>query len=371
MIGAERLLAACRREPVDATPVWYMRQAGGSLPRYQQLRERHSVMEIARTPELCAEVTSVAAETLGVDGAVLFADVMLPVEAMGVELELTAAGPVIASPVRSAADVERLRTVDVASDLGFVLEAIRLVRARLAGRAAVIGICGAPFTLAAYLIEGGPSRDQAVARAFMRREPAAWHALMEKLTIVAVAYVAAQVAAGAEVIQVFDSWAGSLSAADYTTFVAPYSHRVLAAAPAAAGTPMVHFATGSGHLLRELAAAGGTVVGVDWRIPLGDAWATIRDAVGPRPIQGNLDPSVLLAGWHATENAARAVLDQAAGRPGHIFNLGHAAPRETDPQILRDLAAFVHESTARAAAVNAAAVNAAAVTHPAEAAARA
>ena len=352
MTGAERLLAACRREPVDATPVWYMRQAGGSLSRYQQLRERHSVMEIARTPELCAEVTSVAAETLGVDGAVLFADVMLPVEAMGVALELTAAGPVIAAPVRAAADVERLRPVDVASDLGFVLEAIRLVRTRLAGSAAVIGICGAPFTLAAYLIEGGPSRDQVVARAFMRREPQAWHALMEKLTVVSVAYVAAHAAAGADVIQVFDSWAGSLSAADYTEFVAPYSRRVLAAGPA--GTPMVHFATGSGHLLAELAAAGGDVVGVDWRIPLGAAWATVQRASGARAIQGNLDPAVLLAGWRETQSAAHAVLDQVAGRPGHVFNLGHAAPRETDPAILRDLAAFVHESTARAVTADAA-----------------
>lgn len=357
MTGAERLLSACRREPVDATPVWYMRQAGGSLPRYQRLRERHSVMEIARTPELCAEVTCVAAETLGVDGAVLFADVMLPVEAMGVELELTAAGPVIASPVRSAADVGRLRAVDVNADLGFVLEAIRLTRARLAGRAAVIGIAGAPFTLAAYLIEGGPSRDQVVARAFMHREPQAWRALMEKLTVVAVEYVAAQAAARADVIQVFDSWAGSLSAADYATFVAPYSRRVLDAAPA--GTPAVHFATGSAHLLGELAAAGGEVIGLDWRVPLGEAWATIQDAVGPRAVQGNLDPAVILSGWHETESAARSVLHQAAGRPGHIFNLGHATPRDTDPAILRDLATFVHESTAGSASASATAETAA------------
>lgn len=349
MTGAERLLAAYRREPVDATPVWFMRQAGGSLPRYRQLRESHSVIQIARTPELCAEVTCVAAETLGVDGAVLFADVMLAVEAMGVALELTAAGPVIAAPIRSATDVARLGAVDVPSDLGFVLEAIRLSRARLAGRAGVIGICGAPFTLAAYLIEGGPSRDQLVARAFMHHEPLAWHALMEKLTDVAVAYVAAQAVAGADVIQVFDSWAGSLSAADYRAFVAPYSRRVLAAAPAI--TPLVHFATGSAHLLGELAAAGGAAIGVDWRMPLGTAWDAIEVAVGPRAIQGNLDPAVLLAGWRETETAARTVIGEAGGRPGHVFNLGHAAPRDADPAHLRDLAAFVHDATARSTVV--------------------
>jgi uroporphyrinogen decarboxylase len=336
---------------VDATPVWFMRQAGGSLPGYQAIRERHSVIEIARTPELCAEVTCSAAETLGVDGAVLFADVMLAVEAMGVELELTAAGPVIAEPIRSARDVDRLRSVDVASDLGFVLEAIRLSRAGLAGKAGVIGICAAPFTLAAYLIEGGPSRDQVAARAFMHREPAVWHALLTRLTDVTVDYVRAQAEAGAEVIQVFDSWAGSLSGADYEVFAAPYSRRVLAAAPA--GTPTVHFATGSAHLLPSLAAAGGDVIGVDWRIPLGQAWAEV-DPVGPRSVQGNLDPAVMLSSWDRIAHDADAVLREAGGRPGHVFNLGHAAPRETEPRMLRDLASFVHERTARGVAAGAA-----------------
>jgi uroporphyrinogen decarboxylase len=345
--GAERLLAACRREPVDATPVWFMRQAGGSLPGYLALRETRSVIDIARTPELCAEVTCAAAETLGVDGAVLFADVMLAVEAMGVELELTAAGPVIAEPIRSADGVERLRAVDVASDLGFVLEAIRLARARLSGRAAVIGICGAPFTLAAYVIEGGPSRDQVTARAFMQREPAAWHALMTRLTDVAVDYIRAQADAGAEVIQVFDSWAGSLSRADYETYAAPYSRRVLSAAPA--GTPTVHFATGSAHLLPSLAAAGGDVIGVDWRIPLSEAWAAV-DPVAPRSVQGNLDPAVMLTGWDRIAEEADVVLREAGGRAGHVFNLGHAAPRETDPHMLRDLASFIHERTANGTA---------------------
>jgi uroporphyrinogen decarboxylase len=342
--GAERLLAACRCEPVDATPVWFMRQAGGSLPRYRALRERHSVVEIARDPELCAEVTCDAAETLGVDGAVLFADIMLPLEPMGVDLELAASGPVIARPIRSAADVDGLRSVDVESDLGFVLEAIRRVRARLTGRAAVIGICGAPFTLAAYLIEGGPSRDQAVARAFMHREPGAWHLLMSRLADVGAAYVRAQADAGADVVQVFDSWAGSLSAADYEAFAAPYSRRVIAAAPE--GTPVIHFATGSSHLLPALAAAGGHVLGVDWRIALGDAWRS-AGGEGGRAVQGNLDPALTLAGWERTADGATAVLRDAEGLPGHVFNLGHAAPRDADPGVLRDLASLVHDVSAR------------------------
>jgi uroporphyrinogen decarboxylase len=345
MKGRERLLAAYRCEPVDATPVWFMRQAGGQLPGYQRIRERHSVIEIARTPELCAEVSAGAVDALGVDGAVLFADVMLLVEAMGVELELTAAGPVIASPVRSAQDVARLRSVDVEADLGFVLEAIRRTRAALGDSAGVIGICGAPFTLAAYLVEGGPSRDQLVARAFMRREPEAWNALLSRIAGAASEYVAAQARAGADAIQVFDSWAGSLSAADYRASVAPYSRRVLAAAP---GTPIIHFATGSAHLLLDLAAAGGDVIGVDWRVPLDQAAAVMPGTRGPRAIQGNLDPSLVLSGWEAAARGAEAVLESAAlaGIAGHVFNLGHAAPRDADPAVLRDLATFVHERSA-------------------------
>jgi uroporphyrinogen decarboxylase len=341
--GRERLVAAYRRQPVDATPVWFMRQAGGQLPGYQRLRATHSVIEIARTPELCAEVSAGAVDALGVDGAVLFADVMLLVEAMGVELELTSEGPVIAHPVRSLADVRALRAVDVQADLGFVLEAIRLTGRHLGDAAGVIGICGAPFTLAAYLIEGGPSRDQVVARTFMRREPSAWHELLSRITDAAVDYVAAQADAGADAVQVFDSWAGSLSVADYRDFVAPYSRRVLAAAPA---TPSVHFATGSAHLLGELAAAGGDAIGVDWRVPIDEATAIVERAVGPRAIQGNLDPSLVLTGRESIEAGAADVLTRVGGRPGHVFNLGHAAPRDADPVALRDLASFVHDRSA-------------------------
>lgn len=341
MTGEERLLAAARRQPVDATPVWFMRQAGGSLPGYLALRERHSVEEIARTPELCAAVSLMPVDELGVDGAVMFADIMLPAAAMGMRLELTAAGPVVEAPIRSAADVTRLRPIDPGRDLAFTLDAIRTVRGALAGRAAVIGIAGGPFTLACYLVEGGPSRDQALARAFMLREPRAFADLMDRLADGLAAFVRAQVEAGAQLVQVFDSWAGTLGPADYARFAGPWAARVLAAAGDA---PTVHFAAAGAGILEQLAEAGGDVIGIDGRQSLAHAWGRL----GPgRAVQGNLDPARLAAGWPAIEEGARAVLAEAAGRPGHVFNLGHAAPRETAPALLRDLAAFVHATTSR------------------------
>jgi uroporphyrinogen decarboxylase len=337
--GEERLLAAARLQPVDATPVWFMRQAGSSLPGYLALRERHSVETIARTPELCAAVSLMPMEELGVDGAVMYADIMLIVAAMGVELELRSEGPVIGRPIRAPADVDRLRPLEPEIDLRFTLDAMRLVRAGLGGRAALIGIAGGPFTLACYLIEGGPSRDQVLARAFMYGEPKAWARLMERLSDALVAYVAAQVRAGAQLIQVFDSWAGTLGPAEYARFVEPYSARVLAAA---GEVPTVHFGVGTAAILESMARAGGDVIGIDARQSLAEAWRRI----GPgRGIQGNLDPARLLAGWPAVEAGARVVLAEAAGRPGHIFNLGHATPRSTDPAVLRELVAFVHELT--------------------------
>ena len=343
MIGQDRLLAAARRQAVDATPIWFMRQAGGSLPRYLTLRERYSVEEIARTPDLCAEVSVMPVEAYGVDGAVMFADIMLPVAAMGVDLELTNAGPIIASPIRSAADIARLRQLDPETYLGPMLEAIRHVRRELDGRAALIGIAGGPFTLACYLIEGGPSRDQARAKAFMYREPAAWAVLMDRLTDALCGYVVAQIRAGAQLIQVFDSWVGTLGAADYVRFAQPYTARVLAAGRE---VPTIHFGVGTAAILEQLAAAGGDVIGIDSRQSLRQAWAR----VGPdRGIQGNLEPARLLAGWPVVEEGTRAVLAEVDGRPGHIFNLGHAAPRETDPGLLRELVAFVHEISRREA----------------------
>ena len=340
MTGRDRFLAACRGAPVDATPVWFMRQAGGRLPRYLELRGEHSVMDIARTPELCAEVSAGAATALGTDAAVMFADVMLPVVAMGVELELTADGPVVLSPVRDRADVERLRPVDPETDLGFVLEAIALVRRELGDSAAVIGVAGGPFTLAAYLVEGGPSRDKLAARAWMHHDPKRWAALLDALIETTIDYVVAQVGAGADAIQVFDSWAGVLGPDDYDRFVAPWSRRILAAIERS-GAVSIHFAAAGAALVDQL-AAGATVLGVD----SGQSLAGVRGRLGAQPVQGNLDPGRVAAGWPSTSEGIDAVLAANAGRPGHILNTGHAVPRETDPGRLRDIVRAVHDRTA-------------------------
>ena len=338
MTGAERLLAACRREPVDVTPVWFMRQAGGRIPRYLELRERYDVMDIARTPDLCAEVTVGAAETLGTDGAVLFADIMLPVQAMGLEVALTPEGPVIDRPIRTRADLDRLRRpVDVPADLGFVAEAITLSRRSLGARAAVIGIAGGPFTLAAYCIEGRPSRDQLTARRLAFGAPDLWAGLLDRLTDVSVAYVRAQVVAGAQVVQVFDSWAGSLSAADYEVLVAPWTKRVLRAVRGA-GAPVVHFVAAGAHL-GEAMAEGADVLAVDHTQSLAEVGRRLPDVA----LQGNLDPARLAAPLDVLVDGVRDVLADAGLRPGHIFNTGHAVPRDTEPSRLRDVVDLVHD----------------------------
>jgi uroporphyrinogen decarboxylase len=337
----DRFVRACRREPVDATPVWFMRQAGRSFAAYRQLRERYGILELAKTPDLCAEVTLMPVRELGVDAAVLFADIMLPLEPMGVGLRIEPeVGPIIDRPIRSAADVAALRAFDPA-EVSFTLDAIHLVKRELDGTAGVIGFSGAPFTLACYLIEGRPSRDFATAKAFMYREPAAWHDLMERLSIMVVAYLRAQVAAGADVVQLFDSWVGGLGPADYRAFVQPHVRRILAALH---NVPTIHFGTGTAALLELLAEAGGDVIGLDHRVSLGDAWRRVGH---DRGVQGNLDAARVLAGWGATEAGARAVLAEANRRPGHIFNLGHGVLPETDTDLLRRLVDFVHEETAR------------------------
>jgi uroporphyrinogen decarboxylase len=342
----DRFLRACRREPVDATPVWFMRQAGRSFAAYRKLRERYGILELAKTPELCAEVTLMPVRELGVDAAVLFADIMLPLEPMGVDLRIEPeVGPIIDRPIRSAADVAALRLFDPV-DVSFTLEAIRLVRRELDGKAGVIGFSGAPFTLACYLIEGRPSRDYAIAKAFMYREPAAWHDLMERLSAMVVAYLRAQVEAGAQVVQLFDSWVGGLGPADYAGFVQPHVRRILAALD---GVPTIHFGTGTAALLELMADAGGDVIGIDHRVSLADAW---RRVGSDRGIQGNLDAARVLAGWEATEAGARSVLAEANGRPGHIFNLGHGVLPETDIGLLRRLVDFVHEQTAARTGAN-------------------
>jgi uroporphyrinogen decarboxylase len=345
MTGAERLLATCRRQPADATPVWFMRQAGRSLARYRALREQYPILTLAKTPELCARVTLMPVEELGVDGAVLFADIMLPVEAMGVSLEIQPdLGPVIHEPIRDMAGVERLRAMQPEEGVPFVLETIRRLRSELSdGRAAVIGFCGAPFTLACYLIEGRPSRDYARAKALMLREPAVWSALMDRLTQGMIRYLQAQISAGADVVQVFDSWIGALTPGDYERSVLPWMRRIFDALRPL-GAPSIYFGTGNSDLLEAMASAGSDLMSVDWRVRLDEAWRRIGL---DRGIQGNLDPVYPLAGREVALRGARDVLARAGGRPGHVFNLGHGVMPETDPEVLKRLVDTVHAETAR------------------------
>jgi uroporphyrinogen decarboxylase len=334
------LVRAARREPVERTPVWFMRQAGRSLPEYRALREQHAFFEINRSSDLTAEVTLQPVRRHDVDAAVIFADIMTPVLAMGVDVELVeGVGPVLAWPVRTKADVDALRPLDPAS-VAAVLDAIGVVRREVRADQAVVGFCGGPFTVAGYLVEGRPSRDFAVTKALMYGEPRVWSALLDRLAETFADYALAQARAGADVMQVFDSWIGALSPADYAEFVAPWSARILAAL-AEAGVPAIHFGTGAATLLEQLAAAGGDVIGLDWRIPLDDGWARVGDA----GVQGNLDPAVLLGPWTRVEAATRDVLERAGGRPGHIFNLGHGVLPGTDPAALGRLRELVHELT--------------------------
>jgi uroporphyrinogen decarboxylase len=314
-----------------------MRQAGRSLPEYRAIRERHSFFEVAETPELCAQVTLQPVQRHDVDAAVLFADIMSPVLGMGLDVRLVeGVGPVVDPPIASRADVDRLATTEPDER---ILEAVRLVRAELAPEKALVGFCGGPFTVAGYLVEGRPSRDFARTKALMYREPETWHALLGKLADQFARYTAAQAAAGADVVQLFDSWVGALSVEDYEEFVRPHSTRILASLD----VPTIHFGTGATEgLLRALAAAGGDVIGVDWRLPL--------DAVPEgRAVQGNLDPAALLGPWERVEEGARTVLAAGRGRP-HVFNLGHGVLPQTDPAVLTRLARLVQEATVEARA---------------------
>src|SRR5438128_407006 len=334
------LVRSCRLEPTERTPVWFMRQAGRSLPEYREIRKRHGLFEIVAQPELCAEVTLQPVRRHDVDAAVMFTDIMFPVLPMGVDVELVEnVGPVIQRPIESAADVERLVVPDPEQEVPTILEAVRLVRAGLRDDQAVIGFCGGPFTVAGYLVEGRPSREFATVKSLMYGDGPTWHALMEKLADTFARYVAAKVRAGAGVIQVFDSWVGALSPSDYEEFVAPYSERILAAVD----VPTIHFGTGTATLLQEMAAAGGDVIGLDWRIPLDRGWAEVGE---DRGVQGNLDPATLLGPWERVEAAAEDVLRRAAGRPGHVFNLGHGVLPDTSPDDLGRLVELVHERTA-------------------------
>lgn len=344
----DRFLRACRRQPVDRTPIWLMRQAGRALPEYRAIKERHSLLEITRQPELCAEVTLQPVRRLGVDAAILYSDIMSPLAAVGVDLELVEnVGPVVRDPIRSRADLARLRPLAPEADVPFVLDTIRLLRGELAASGTpLIGFAGAPFTLAGYLVEGKPSRDFARTKQLMYGDPDLWHALMERLTDIVIAFALGQIRAGIQAFQLFDSWIGALSPRDYARSIQPHVRRIFAALaePLDAGPriPLIHFGTGTASLLELMEEAGGDVIGLDWRVPLDAGWERVG---GPTrvAVQGNLDPTVLLAPWDVVRDEAVEVLRQAGGRPGHIFNLGHGVLPQTPVETLERLVAFVHE----------------------------
>ncbi len=340
-------LRACRRQPVPYTPVWFMRQAGRYMPEYRAIRAKHTLLEICAQPELAAEVTLQPVRAVGVDAAILFADILLPLPAMGVGLAFAAGeGPVIADPISTLADVARLRPLDP-DPLPNVLEAIRLVRRELAGRVPLIGFAGGPFTLASYLIEGGASRDYRRTKQMMYAAPDTWHALMSHLAMATAAYLQAQIRAGAEAVQLFDSWIGCLGPDDYRRYVLPYSRQVFSAL-SGSGVPAIHFGTGTATLLTLLREAGGDVIGLDWRIPLDEGWLKVGH---DRAVQGNLDPVALFAPRAELKERVAGVLARAAGRPGHIFNLGHGILQQTPVDTVRAVVEMVHDLSARGSSV--------------------
>lgn len=335
----QRFLRACARKPVDRTPVWFMRQAGRYMPEYRRLRRSHSILEICRNPRLAAEVTLQPIDALEVDAAIIFADLLLPLEPMGLKVEfIPGQGPRISPPVRSRAAIRRLETRDWA-ELGYVGESIRLARSQLADRLPVIGFVGAPFTLASYMIEGGPSRYYAQTKGLMWESPGLWADLMERLVDVLAPFAGQQVAGGASAIQVFDSWAGALAPVDYRRFALPHSRELIRRIQAL-GVPVIHFGTGTGSFLELFREAGGDAVGVDWRVDLDAAWQRIGDGFA---IQGNMDPIALLAPDAVLRRRVNAVLDAAGGRPGHIFNLGHGIIPETPVQHVRNAVRMVRD----------------------------
>ena len=340
--GAARFLAACFHKQPDATPIWFMRQAGRCLAGYRELRKKYDIVTMAKTPELCTQITLMPIQTFGVDAAILYADIMLPLEGMGIDLEIRQEGPFISNPIRTMQDIAALRITDTEESAPYVMEATRMVRRELAGRQAVIGFSGAPFTLACYMIEGRPSRDYATAKALMYGQPELWHALMNKVTAVVSNYLLAQIRAGADVVQLFDSWIGALSPSSYRRFVMPYTQRIFAAIKQT-DTPSIHFGTGTAALLETMTAAGGDIISVDWRIDLDTAWQRIGYEHG---IQGNLDPTLMLTPWPTIEAGVQDILHRAGNRPGHIFNFGHGVLEATDPDLLRRLVDTVHTATA-------------------------
>ncbi len=339
-------LRACRREQVDHTPIWLMRQAGRYMPEYRAIRAKHSMLEVIRTPELAAEITLQPIDAFGMDAAIIFSDILPPLVGMGLNLEFVKGeGPVIYNPIRTTEDIEKLQTPPAEENMGFTLEAIRLVAAELTPRGVpLIGFAGAPFTLASYAIEGGGSKNYEKTKALMYQYPKAWEMLMRKLATVQADYLVKQAAAGASALQLFDSWAGlALGLQDYVQYIQPYN-KLLFAELERANVPTINFSTGTAYYLEEVAACGGSVIGVDWRIPLDLAW----EKVGyDRAVQGNLDPTVLLTDWETVKGKVDDVLRRANGRPGHIFNLGHGIFPTVPTDTVKRLVAYVQEATGR------------------------
>ncbi|ATW28607.1 uroporphyrinogen decarboxylase [Candidatus Formimonas warabiya] len=337
-------LRACRREQVEYTPVWFMRQAGRYMEEYMKIRKRYSFLEMCKTPELAAQVTLQPVDRLGVDAAILFADILLPLEGMGIAFEFSEGeGPFIHHPVRCAKDVAQIRVLEGEEATPYVMEAIRLARRDLEGKVPLIGFSAAPFTLASYLIEGGGSRDYLNCKKMIWGAPEIWHELMRKVSQVILNYLRAQIAAGAQAVQLFDSWVGTLNSEDYRHYVLPYSQKVITGLKDLK-VPVIHFANNGATLLELVKEAGGDVIGIDWRINIDQAWKRLGSEVG---IQGNLDPAVLLAPRRIMEQKAKDILDRAANRPGHIFNLGHGIHKDSRTEDVLALVEAVHEYSRR------------------------
>ena len=337
------LLLACRRKPTEYTPIWLMRQAGRYMKEYRALRRKFSFLEMCKNPELAAEVTLLPIVKLKVDAAIIFSDILLPLEPMGVELEFAKnGGPIIHHPVREMKQIDALRIIDPEEDLSFLIEAIRLVRKELEEKIPLIGFSGAPFTLASYVIEGGHSRNYILTKGLMYQDRLAWDGLMEKISEMLIRYLNAQIHSGVQALQLFDSWVGCLSPSDYEEYVLPYSKKVIDGVDK--GVPIIHFATSSSTLLERMKWAGSDVIGVDWRVDLGEAWSRLKYDVA---IQGNLDPVVLLGPEDLIEREAKRILDSARGRPGHIFNLGHGILPNTPVDHVTALVEIVHRYSSK------------------------
>jgi uroporphyrinogen decarboxylase len=336
-------MRACRREPVPYTPIWLMRQAGRYMREYREVRARTSFLELCKTPDLAAEMTVTAAERLGVDAAIIFADILLIVEPMGIELEFTKGeGPAIHNPIRSVADIDRLREVDDVGALDFVFEAIKRTRLALRSNIPLIGFCGAPFTLASYIVEGGGSKNYVHTKQLMYDDSGAWHTMMSLISRALAKYLNAQIAAGAQAVQLFDSWVGCLSPDDYREYVLPHTRNVIQ--NVMPSVPVIHFGTGTATLLELMREAGGDVIGLDWRVRLDEAWTRVGHNVG---VMGNLDPVALFASVDHVRSEARRILGYASGRPGHVFNLGHGILPETPVENVISLVDAVHEMSQR------------------------